>query len=55
MANFLFPHYLPIKKKTMEKEDTEPLLAEPAQVITYTIAVSLLAAWPVAANDEGWQ
>ena len=39
----------------MEKEDTEPPLAKPAQVITYTIAVSLLAAWPAAANDEGWQ
>lgn len=39
----------------MEKKDTEPSLAEPAQVITYTMAVSLLAAWPAAANDEGWQ
>ena len=51
------PITCPLRKTVaiVEKEDTEAHLAEPSQVITYTIAVWLLAAWPAAPNDEGWQ
>lgn len=54
MANFLFPHYPPIKENYGERGRRIPF-AETAQVITYTIAVLVLGAWPAAANDEGWQ
>lgn len=47
-------HYLPIKKNFGERGHSA-LLVWPSQVITYIIAVLLHAAWPVAANDEGWQ
>lgn len=49
-----FPITFPLRQNGGERRHCAPL-AEPAQVITYTIAVSLLSAWPAAANDGVWQ